>query len=64
MISENIAQVENKIDKACEKAGRDRKDVTLIAVSKTKPLPLLQGGVFLRLPGLWGKQSTGADRKI
>lgn len=42
MIAENIAQVEANISRACEIAGRDRKDVTLIAVSKTKPIPLLQ----------------------
>ena len=38
MIRENIEIVEKNIEKACERAGRDRKDVTLIAVSKTKPV--------------------------
>jgi pyridoxal phosphate enzyme (YggS family) len=38
MIKENIAIVEDNIRKACEKAGRDRSEVTLIAVSKTKPV--------------------------
>ncbi len=38
MIKENLAIVENNIRKACEKAGRDRSEVTLIAVSKTKPV--------------------------
>lgn len=42
MIAENIAQVQGKIDNACEKAGRDRREVTLIAVSKTKPVSMLQ----------------------
>ncbi len=42
MLKENLAQVEENIKKACEKAGRDRKDVTLIAVSKTKPVEMLQ----------------------
>lgn len=42
MIAENIAQVQKKIDNACEKAGRDRSEVTLIAVSKTKPVSMLQ----------------------
>lgn len=42
MIAENIAQVETRIARACEEAGRDRSSVTLIAVSKTKPLALLQ----------------------
>ena len=42
MIAENIAQVETRIARACEESGRDRSSVTLIAVSKTKPLALLQ----------------------
>ena len=38
MIKENLEVVENNIKKACEKAGRERSEVTLIAVSKTKPV--------------------------
>lgn len=42
MICDNIEQVEKKISAACEKAGRDAKDVTLITVSKTKPVSMLR----------------------
>lgn len=42
MIKEKIDQVENDIKNACERAGRDAKDVTLIAVSKTKPVSMLK----------------------
>ncbi|MDO4650356.1 MAG: YggS family pyridoxal phosphate-dependent enzyme, partial [Eubacteriales bacterium] len=42
MISENLAEVRNKIENACRIAGRDPKEVTLIAVSKTKPIPDLE----------------------
>lgn len=42
VIRENIRQVEENIDRACEKAGRNREEVTLIAVSKTKPVPMLE----------------------
>ncbi|MBO5623803.1 MAG: YggS family pyridoxal phosphate-dependent enzyme [Butyrivibrio sp.] len=38
MIKENLEFVEENIAKACEKAGRSRDEVTLIAVSKTKPV--------------------------
>ena len=38
MIRENLKTVEENICRACEKAGRDRSEVTLIAVSKTKPI--------------------------
>jgi pyridoxal phosphate enzyme (YggS family) len=34
-IAENLAAVEGRIDAACARAGRKRKDVTLVAVSKT-----------------------------
>lgn len=41
MIRENLEEVERKISAACERAGRDRSEVTLIAVSKTKPVSML-----------------------
>ena len=37
MVIENLKKVEDKITAACLRAGRAREDVTLIAVSKTKP---------------------------
>lgn len=42
MIRENLAEVEQNIEAACKKVGRDRSEVTLIAVSKTKPVEMLQ----------------------
>jgi pyridoxal phosphate enzyme (YggS family) len=36
-IAENLAAVEQRIRAACERAGRKRSDVTLVAVSKTFP---------------------------
>lgn len=42
MIKENIRYVEQVIDQACKDSGRSRDEVTLIAVSKTKPLEMLQ----------------------
>ena len=37
-IKENFANVRKNIDDACKKVGRDVSEVTLITVSKTKPL--------------------------
>ncbi len=37
MITENLDHVKERIQKACERSGRNSKDVTLVAVSKTKP---------------------------
>ena len=42
MLAQNFAEVENNINKACQRAGRNRDEVTLIAVSKTKPVEMLQ----------------------
>lgn len=42
MLKENFIEVENKIRSACERSGRKRDEVTLIAVSKTKPASMLQ----------------------
>lgn len=38
MIRENLAEVEKRVEEACKRAGRAREEVTLIAVSKTKPV--------------------------
>ena len=38
MLKDNIAVVKKNIELACERAGRNPEEVTLIAVSKTKPL--------------------------
>lgn len=41
MIQENIRSVKQKIKLSCEKCGRNPDEVTLIAVSKTKPVSML-----------------------
>lgn len=38
MIKENVEDVESRVQAACDRAGRKREEVTLIAVSKTKPV--------------------------
>ena len=42
MITENLKDVEARVCAACERSGRKREDVTLIAVSKTKPVEMLE----------------------
>ena len=42
MLKERLEEVEEKIQEACRRAGRDRSEVTLIAVSKTKPAEILK----------------------
>ena len=42
MLRDNYDKVADNILKACEKSGRNPEEVTLIAVSKTKPVSMLQ----------------------
>ena len=42
MIIDNIKAVRENIKKACEKSGRNINEVTLIAVSKTKPVSAIE----------------------
>ena len=44
-ISENIKSIREKIDNAAQKAGRDPKDVLLLAVSKTVDVPRIKAAV-------------------
>lgn len=41
-IRSNLEKVERRIQAACDRSGRSRKDVTLIAVSKTKPVSMIE----------------------
>ena len=38
MVTESLKEVEKKVEEACKRAGRERSEVTLIAVGKTKPV--------------------------
>ena len=42
MIKENLRNVEERVAQACLRSGRKREDVTLIAVSKTKPVSMIE----------------------
>ena len=42
MIKEHLTEVKERIEQACIRSGRNPREVTLIAVSKTKPVPMLE----------------------
>ena len=42
MVKEQLQEVRERIEAACRRAGRDPREVTLIAVSKTKPAELVR----------------------
>lgn len=56
MIAENLKIVEKNIKNACERAGRDTEEVTLISVSKTKPIEMIQEAYEL------GKREFGENK--
>lgn len=42
MVRENLEEVKKRILEACKRVGRDSKEVTLVAVSKTKPVSMIE----------------------
>ena len=44
-IAKNLREVDRRICEACARSGRRREDVTLIAVSKTKPVSMIQEAI-------------------
>ena len=42
MVTDNLKIVKKKISEACQRSGRSIEDVTLIAVSKTKPVEMIR----------------------
>ena len=42
MLAENLKAVQKKIEEACQRSGRSAEDVTLVAVSKTKPGEMIE----------------------
>ena len=42
MLIERYNEVKEHVKEACERAGRDPREFTVIAVSKTKPLEMVE----------------------
>ena len=45
MIVDQLQIVKNEIAEACKRSGRDPEEVTLIAVSKTKPVSMIEEAI-------------------
>ena len=56
MIEDNLNSIKSRINKACLRSGRDPGEITLIAVSKTKPVSMIRGFYDL------GQRSFGENR--
>lgn len=55
-IKYNLETVRNRIREACRRAGRDESEVTLIAVSKTKPVSMVEEAYQ------WGARDFGENK--
>ncbi|MCR5097574.1 MAG: YggS family pyridoxal phosphate-dependent enzyme [Lachnospiraceae bacterium] len=64
MLEENLKKVQENIRIACEKVGRDPSEVTLIAVSKTKPVETLQEAYDLGVRVFGENKVQELDKKI
>ncbi len=64
MLEENLKKVQENIRIACEKVGRDPSEVTLIAVSKTKPIETLQEAYDLGVRVFGENKVQELDKKI
>ena len=42
MLADNLKSVQKKIEEACQRSGRSAEEVTLVAVSKTKPNEMIE----------------------
>ena len=49
MLIDNYNNIRQQIDEVCKNCGRDPEEVTLIAVSKTKPLSDKHRTVFVNI---------------
>jgi hypothetical protein len=56
MIRENLNTIQNRIEEACENSGREADSVILIAVSKTKPVKMIEEALNA------GQQHFGENR--
>ena len=64
MLADNIAHVQTRIAQAAERAGRQADEVTLVAVSKTKPVELIKMAYALGLHNFGENRVQDALPKI
>jgi pyridoxal phosphate enzyme (YggS family) len=63
-IAANIAEVREKIASAAARAGRSEKDITLVAVSKTMPIDIIQAALEAGIQDFGENRVEEAENKI
>lgn len=63
-LRERLAEVRRKIDGSAERAGRDRAEIKLVAVSKTHPPEIIRRAILAGVSDLGENRVQEADAKI
>ncbi len=63
-ISENLKRVQERINRAAQRTGRQASDVTLVAVSKTKPVEAIREAVEAGVQVLGENRVQEAEAKV
>ncbi|HHT27457.1 MAG TPA: YggS family pyridoxal phosphate-dependent enzyme [Firmicutes bacterium] len=63
-IAQNVAHIKQRIDRACERSGRDPADVTLIAVTKTQPVEAVRAAFQCGISHMGENRVQEAQAKI
>jgi len=63
-LRERFLKVQQEIEKACKRSGRDLRELTLVAVSKSQPVEVLKEAVSLGIKVFGENRVQEAERKI
>lgn len=63
-IEKNLTAVERSIGEACDRAGRDRSEITLVAVSKTFPASYVDEAIRLGVTDIGENRVQEAESKL
>lgn len=64
MIVENIADVRSRIEAACRRVGRDPDEIKLVAVTKTRPEPVIREAINAGLVAFGENKVQEAEAKV
>ena len=64
MVKENVLNVRRQIQQACQQAGRDPKEVTLVAVTKLAPLEAIQEAIDSGITDIAENRVQEAEKKF
>lgn len=63
-VRDNLAEIEEEIEKACESCGRDQAEVSVMAVTKTHPASYMEAAIESGIKHIGENRVTEGGRKI